>query len=217
MGIQGKVFPLSMKGIQGGPCFKTDIMVGYNGQEVRNALWQDALWKFNATFAVKKRADVDSLFAFFLNCYGREQAFLLEAGVDSTIGTSAAPVQIHANSSAGTYQLIKPYTDNGGNTYNRTILRPSPTGSDVNVYAGPTLLTPTTQYTYSQTTGVITVISGGGTGTPLKVWVKKFYTVVRFDVDDIDPDLLMWWIDGSTDKSQFMVPDIPMREVRDTA
>lgn len=203
-----------MKGISGGPRFSTDVIVGRNGQEVRNANWQDALWQFNAKGAIRTRADADALYAFFVNCKGKETPFLLQAGMDYTIGTAAAPVQINANSSAGTYQLIKPYTDTGGNTYNRTIIRPSATTSDLAVYAGGSLLTYSSNYTYSSTTGVITVTSGGGGGTPLKVYCAKFYTVVRFDTDFLDIEMIHWVV-SSSDYSLHQMPDIPLVEVRD--
>lgn len=202
-----------MNRLAGGPMFNTDITVGKSGREVRNANWQDALWRFNAAYAVKTRADVATLEAFFLTCYGRETAFLLQAANDYKIPHSGSTPQTISAITATTYQISKKYTDALSNVYTRTITRPSATTSDLAVYDNGVLKTHTTHYTYSTTTGIISFTYTPT--TPVTITLAKFYVPVRFDIDVLDTDTLLWYVSSGTDVSHHQLPDIPMIEVRE--
>jgi uncharacterized protein (TIGR02217 family) len=213
MPIHAKQFPLQLSGLSGGPEFKTDITQGQNNTESRNAAWQDALWRYNAAFAVRDRADIATLHAFFLTCRGRETAFLLHAGDDYKIPQSGSTPQSIAATGTTTYQISKKYTDSLGNVYDRIIRRPSEDPADISVFVNGSPRTHGSQWTYSTTTGIITFSSPpGGTVTVL---VNKFYVPVRFDVDHLDVDMLQWWVSAGADKSVHQIPSIPMVEVRD--
>lgn len=202
-----------MGSLTGGPSFNTDITVGKSGNEVRNANWQDALWRFNAAYAVKSRDDVATLNAFFLACRGREIAFNLQDGADYKIPHSGSTPQTISSVTSTTYQISKLYTDSGSYTYSRTITRPSATTSDLAVYDNGVLKTHTTHYTYSTTTGIISFTYTPT--TPVTITLAKFYVPVRFDVDALDIEALMWWVNSGTDYSLHQIPDIPLIEVRD--
>lgn len=199
--------------------FKTDITVGSNGQEARNANWQDALWKYNAAYSIKSRDDVATLQAFFLACYGREHAFNVQAGDDYKIPHSGSTPQSigTGDGSDATWQIYKRYTDSGGYTYDRIITRPSATTSDLAVYVAASLKTHTTHYTYSTTTGIITFTGGNipTGGQAITITLAKFYVPMRFDIDELDIDMLNWWVDSGTDYSLAQIPQIPLIEVRD--
>lgn len=198
--------------------FSTDITVGKNHHESRNANWQDALWKYNAAYAVKTRADIEVLRAFFLGCRGREIAFNLQAGDDYRIAydPDEAPQSIGTgDGSDTTWQIYKRYTDPGGYTYDRIITRPSATTADLLVYINGTLKTHTTHYTYSTTTGIITFTSPPTNGHAITIELRKFYVPVRFDTDELDIDMLTWWVtNADVDVSLHQIPMIPMIEVR---
>lgn len=219
MTIHVKQFPLSMSGLSGGAMFKTDITTGGSGYESRNRAWQDALWRYNAAYTVKTRADVATLNAFFLACGGREIAFNVQAGDDYAIPHSGSTFQSigTGDGSDATWQIYKRYTDSGGYTYDRIITRPSATTADLAVKVNGTLKTHTTHYTYSTTTGIITFTGGNipANGHDISITLAKFYVPMRFDTDFIDTDMLNWWVDGGADYSIHQIPDIPLVEVRD--
>lgn len=217
MTIHAKQFPLDPSGLTASIRYQTDIIVGRNGQEVRNALWQDPLYSYNAAFAVRSRADVATLQTFFHSVKGREIAFYLKDVQDYQIPQSGSTAQSIGTGDGAdtTFQIYKTYTDSLSNTYQRTIRRLPTDTSKVDVYVNDVLQTYTTHYTYSATTGIITFTAAPTLGHSIKVVVEEFYVPVRFDIDQLDVDVLMFWVDSGTPYSLGQIPEIPMVEVRE--
>lgn len=218
MAVRAIEFPLELSGLVSNPSFNTDVIVGANGREVRNANWQDGLWKFNAALGIKSRADAYLLYTFFLNVRGRETSFLLTDKNDFAIPQSGSTAQNigTGDGSTLTFQITKKYVDSIGTTYTRDITRPSTTTSDLAVYVNGTLKTHTTHYTYSTTTGIITFTGGNAppNGHAVTITLAKFYVPVRFDIDELPLDMILYWVDSGTPYSQSEMPEIPLVEER---
>ena len=199
------------------PSFSTDITVGKNGQEVRNANWEDAKWEFNAKYLIRSRDDAYTLYKFFLNCYGRETAFLVQDAFDYKIPQTGATFQSigTGNGVATTFQIKKTYVDDFSNTYSRNIYRPSATTSDLAVKVNNVLKTYTTHYTYSATTGIITFLTAPPNGHDVSITLARFNVFARFDIDKFPIDTILWVINSGVDYSLEQLPDIPIIEVRE--
>ncbi len=217
MTIRATTYPIALSKLQKSIRYSTDITVGKNGAEVRNANWQDPLYRFNAASGIKTRADVATLEAFFHLTRGREVGFLLQDLTDYAIPQSGSTPQSigTGDGSTTTFQISKTYTDALSNTYSRTITRPSATTSDLAVYVDGVLKTYTTHYTYSSTTGIITFVTAPASTKVVSITLSKFYVPVRFDIDELPIDLLCYWVDSGTPYSLADLPDVPMSEIRE--
>lgn len=205
-------FPLTVSGFGANVRYLTDIIVGRNGQEVRNALWEEPLMSYNAAFAVSSYADIETLRTFFHAVKGREQSFLLKDWSDyqierNTIGTG--------DGSDTTFQLAKNYVQTGIGTYSRTITKPVNIegGGGVRVWVNNVELA-TSAFSFSASTGVITIPSAPSNGHLVEASCAEFYVPVRFDVDELPVEMLAFWINSGADYANVNIPEIPMREVR---
>ncbi len=216
MAVRAVEFPLELSKLTSNPTFNTDVIVGANGREVRNANWQDGLWKFNAALGIKNRADAYLLYTFFLNCRGRETSFLLTDKNDFAIPQSGSTAQNigTGDGSTTTFQITKKYVDSIGTTYTRNITRPSATTSDLVVYKNGVLQTHTTHYTYSTTTGIITFVSAPTAGHAITITLAKFYVPCRFESDELPLDMILYWLDNGSPYSQSEMPEIGLVEER---
>jgi uncharacterized protein (TIGR02217 family) len=192
--------------------YLTDVIVGRNGQEVRNALWQDPLYSYNAAFAVKTYADIATLQAFFHNCRGKEQSFLVKDWADfaiprTTIGTGTG--------AATTFQLIKTYTTASFGTFSRTITKPIATEGKpgVRVWVNDVEVN-TSNVSHSTSTGIITLTSAPANGHAVEASCAEFYVPCRFDVDELPVELLTYWLNSGADFASVNIPDIRLVEVR---
>jgi len=204
-------FPLTVSQWGASPSYLTDITVGRNGQEVRNAVWQDPLYRFNAAFAVKTYADIETLVEFFHAVRGREQSFLVKDWSDfaitrQTIGTG--------DGADTTFQLIKTYTTSFG-SYQRTITKPvaAEDSTGVLVWVNNVAVAAANR-SHSTSTGIITLTSAPANGHLVEASCAEFYVPVRFDVDTIDIQMVSYWVSAGASASNVMVPDIGLVEVR---
>lgn len=203
-------FPLTVSSWGASPRYLTDITVGRNGQEVRNAVWQDPLYSFNAAFAVKTYADIATLLAFFHACKGREQSFLVKDQSDYSITRQTIATGDGADT---TFQLVKTYNPGFG-SYQRSITKPK--ASSLTVWVNNVQKTETTHYTFSTSTGIIT-FTGGNTpanGHAIEAACTEYYVPVRFNVDELPVELLHAWVDSGSDVGIVNVPEVPLVEVR---
>ena len=205
-------FPLTVSEWGKSVAYQTDVIVGRNGQEVRNALWQDPLLKFNAAFSVRNYADIQTLVTFFHAMKGREQSFLVKDWADYKIDSWTA-----SSTATGTgvtqFQLVKRYTQTIGvtsSTYIRTIKHPKASSVTARNATGPTSLTVTA---INESTGMITVSAAQTSGT-VELQCTEFYVPVRFDIDELPVEMLNYWVANNADKSNVQVPEIPLIEVR---
>lgn len=208
----GTLFPLTVGHMGSSPMFKTDITVGKSGYEVRNANWQDPLRKYNAAYSVRQYSDIDTLLTFFYAVKGREQSFLVKDYLDfeiprTNIGTG--------NSSATAFQLIKKYTHGVIGTYTRTITKPKATEGvgGVRVWVNNVELS-TSAFSFSSSTGVITLSAAPTTGHAVEASCDEFYVPCRFDTDELPMDLLVYFINSGANYGLVEVPEIPLIEVR---
>lgn len=207
----GMTFPLEVGRWGATPMYNTDITVGKAGYEVRNANWQDPLYKFNAAFAIKSYADINTLVSFFHAVKGREQSFLVKDYSDyevarTTIGTG--------DGSDTTFQLVKVYINAVAGNYTRTITKPKAIEGvgGVRVWVNNVELS-TSAFSFSSTTGIITIPSPPSVGHAVEASCDEFYVPVRFDTDELPIELLNWWV-SSDDYANVQIPDIPLIEVR---
>jgi len=211
MAVNLTQFPLTVSQWQKAVQYSTDIIVGRNGQEVRNALWQDPLLKFNAAFAVRSYADISTLTTFFHAMKGREQSFLVKDWSDFKVDTFTTFAE-SANGSRTQFQLIKKYTEAVVGTYTRTIKYPK--AASLTVRVNGTTKTPTTDYTYSLSTGIVTFVTAPTNGATVDFKIDEFYVPCRFDTDELPVELLNYWVSAGADTSSVQIPEIPMIEVR---
>lgn len=213
-------FPLTVSQWSKSVMYSTDVVVGRNGQEVRNAMWQDPLLKFNAAFAIRNYADIATLTNFFHAMKGREQSFLVKDWSDFQVDTFTTFAET-PNGTLATFQLIKKYTQTigaGSSTYIRTIKYPKASGASptLTVRVNGTTKTEGTHYNFSSSTGIVTFTGGniptGGQTVDFKI--AEYYVPCRFDTDELPIEMLNYWVASGADKSNVEVPEIPMIEVR---
>lgn len=206
MAVNLTIFPLELSNLGANTRYNTDIFVGKNGNEVRNANWQDPLRTFNAGFAVKTQTDIELLEKFFHGCKGREQSFLLKDFTDFAVSDWTTFAE-SPNGSRTTFQLIKKYTESVLGTHTRTITKPK-TGT-ITARVNGTNATITT----SLSTGIVTFATAPGSGTTVD-FKCEFYVPVRFDTDEFPKQLLEYWIQTET-HAVYDIPTIPLIEVRE--
>jgi uncharacterized protein (TIGR02217 family) len=208
------IFPITlMSSITGGPGFSTDIIVGANGREVRNANWQDPLWKWDLSATVKTKTDAINLHRMFLTHRGRETAFLIQDPYDYKISDDGTTFQSigTGNGSRTQFQIFKRYTDSAGNTIDRNIYRPDISG--LVVKKNGVVVERPADFNVSDTTGVITFTSPPANGHAIAITLQKFYVLARFGIDEFPTQILMW--NTNTDYTQLQLPAIPVVEVRE--
>lgn len=208
-------FPLAVKGWAGSPKFMTDISVGKSGNEVRNRVWQDPLWIFNASFGIRDRADVETLLNFFIAVGGKEQSFLVKDYQDFSIPAWTSMSPATGTGALTVFQIVKPYTYSGLGTYNRVIKKPKQlegvggvrvqvNGSEIAASA----------FSFSETTGIVTIPAAPTSGHTVKISCDEFYVPVRFDVDEIPIDMILYALQSGVPRSLSDLPEIPLVEDR---
>ncbi len=206
-------FPLTVTQWQAAPSYLTDITRGRNGQEVRNAIWQDPLYRYNAAFSIKTYADIETLVEFFHAVKGREQSFLIKDYSDFAIARQTIAT---GDGVATTFQLIKTYTTSFG-SYQRTITKPKSAedSTGVLVWVNGSAVAAADR-SHSASTGVITITSPSPVpnGHAVEASCAEFYVPVRFDTDTLPVEMLSYWLSSGASASNVQIPDIPLVEVR---
>lgn len=203
-------FPLNTKvnGWTSTPRFSTTIIVGANGQESRNANWQDGLLAFNAAFAVRNLADSQLLRDFFWVCRGKERSFLLKDWGDYELNQGLHG-EIPADGVRTQFQIFKIYQNALGNYIRRDITKPVSGTVVVTVTNPPQTISNST----SLTTGIITFATPPVSGSHISVQCE-FDVPTRFDIDELPVTFFRYWLVGADDRAQANLPEIPMVEVR---
>lgn len=207
-------FPLTVSGFGANVRYLTDIIVGRNGQEVRNALWEQPLLSFNAAFAVSNYADIATLVAFFHSVKGREQSFLLKDWSDYKVDEWTTFAET-VDGSRTTFQLIKKYVQAGIGTHTRTITKPKQVEGVGGVQIRDNgAIVSTANYSFSSSTGIVTFSSAPAAGRTIDFKIDEFYVPVRFDIDELPIEMLNYWLSSGADYANVNIPEIPMKEVR---
>lgn len=212
MSAYGMLFPLEVSEWVAAPRYNTSITVGNNGQEVRNANWQDPLYRYNAAFNIKTYEDIETITAFFHAVKGREQSFLVKDHADYSIERTQIGV---GDGVTQNFQLIKVYVNAVAGNYTRTITKPKQTegAGGVRVWVNNVELA-TSAFSFSSSTGIINIPSAPTSTHIVEASCDEFYVPVRFDTDELPVNLLTFWLSSGSPVSNVEIPDIPLVEVR---
>jgi uncharacterized protein (TIGR02217 family) len=198
-------FPLDVAlGARGGPERATDIVTLASGREERNSRWAHSRRRYNASYGVKSRADMQAVLAFFEERRGRFHAFLWRDALDFSSGTGApTPFDQGVGTGDGArtaFQLVKRYGA-AFDPYLRPITKPV-AGTVRVAVAG----VETEDFSVDAVTGVVTLVDPPGVGVAVTAGFL-FDVPVRFDTDRLDVELT------SFDAAD--APAIPLIEVRE--
>lgn len=208
----GTTYSLTVSALERQLRYKTDVITGRNGQEVRNRLWQDPLYSYSLSHSIKSYDDIETLETLFHNVGGREQSFLVLDQGDfdaprTNIGTG--------DGSDTTFQLVKKYVHGVIGTYTRNITKPKAVEGvgGVRVWVNNVELN-ASDYSFSSSTGIVTIPSAPGIGHAVEASIDEFYVPVRFDIDELPTVLLNYWVSSGQNYSNVEIPSIPLVEVR---
>lgn len=181
-------FPTDIsRGATGGPEFSTGVVALQSGHEQRNINWAQSRGKWNVSYGVKTKAQLDNLVAFFMAARGRAHAFRFKdwadhMATDQTLGLG--------NGTGKVFQLIKDYAV-GTTSHLRTITRPIHNETvdgvlhRVRVWVGGV---ETTAFTVDIATGLVTLATAPADGATVKASFA-FDVPVRFASDHLPVQL----------------------------
>jgi uncharacterized protein (TIGR02217 family) len=165
-------------GAQGGPEWRTDVVVTAGGREQRNAAWTYPRHRWDVSQGIKSQADFETLRAHFMSVRGRLHGWRFKDWADfSAVHTSGFVTGLTST----TFQLVKRYTS-GAQTLNRKIVKPIASGFELK-NSGSTL-TLTTDYTLNTVTGIVTT-TASRTAANL-TWAGEFDVPMRYDTDRLE-------------------------------
>jgi uncharacterized protein (TIGR02217 family) len=202
-----EVCPLPVGSWKSGRRFMTTVTVGKNGQEQRNREWQDPLRVFNAIFTVKREANAVALFDFHQRVGGRHESFLVKDYFDFDTEWLTFP-GTHPGGTVSK-QLFKTYHE-GSNSFNRNLKHIKPGAVHLREDGGTSS---PVSYSVDNTTGIITFSAAEDAIMTFKV--DEYYIPARFDVDEINLQMLYFWIEAEKKRMGIQFPEIPIIEVRE--
>lgn len=167
------------KGAQGGPRFKTSVLMTSSGAEQRNANWSRQRCEYQIGYGIQSKTDAAAVIAFYYARQGRLRGFRFKDWADFESDDAPGETLGVGTASPGTttFQLVKNYTS-GGQTYVRKITRP--VLGTLHVYwDGVEKLS---GWSCNYETGVITFSPAPGLGVIVSA-VFEFDVPVRFDTD----------------------------------
>lgn len=185
-------------GLTGGPQFNTSVITVKSGQEQRNQNWETTRYRWDASTAIKTRADMEIISGFFLARRGKLHGFRFKDWADHT--TYTTQLLGTGNGVLTAFQLVKHYSDIGG-SYSRQITKP--VSGTVLVYLNDVLQN--SGFTVNTTTGIVTFTSPPGVGVTVKAEFD-FDVPVRFDTDELKIQYQAF--------DQLIVDNIPIVELR---
>jgi len=160
-------FPSAISfGAQGGPGYRTDVVVVSSGAETRNVTWAQARRRYDVSFAARLPTAADAVKAFFHNMQGRAHGFRFKDWTDYSATASEGKFTLLT---ATTFQAYKRYTS-GSQTNDRIIQKGIATWS----------ITGGSGVSVNYNTGIVTVSSGTPTA-----WAGQFDVPCRFDTDEL--------------------------------
>ena len=160
-------FPATISfGAQGGPGYRTDVVVVSSGAETRNVTWAQARRRYDVSFAARLPTASDAVKAFFHNMQGRAHGFRFKDWTDYSATASEGKFTLLTST---TFQAYKRYTS-GSQTYDRIIQKGIATWS----------ITGGSGVSIDYNTGIVSVSSGTPTA-----WAGQFDVPCRFDTDEL--------------------------------
>lgn len=181
-------------GSSGGPGFNTSVIDLASGHEQRNINWSLARAKYDASYGVKTREQMEEVLDFFYARRGKAYGFRFKDWMDYTLERQAIGVAGGTN----TLQVFKRYEPLTSYYYDRPIMKIVP--GTVQVWSNGVARSAAIVNT---NTGVVNTT--GFAGHTFEI-ACEFDVPVRFDTDDIsithdDWELMSW-------------PSIPLIELR---
>lgn len=167
-------------GSSGGPGFKTYVFVGQSGLETPVQAWTRSRGKWDVSYGVRDKDDMDTLRAFFYNMRGKAIGFRFKDWGDF-IATNEA---IGTGDGVTTkFTLKKTYA--GANPYVRRIFKPVST--TLHVYVDGAEVPEAVNWSCDYTTGVVTFLLGHIPAAAKPITASfEFDVPCRFDVDEFN-------------------------------
>jgi len=176
------------KGAQGGPGFKTTILILGGGLEKRNIDWATTRGRWDIGYGIQTKTDFTAVIDFFYARQGRAHSFRFKDWTDFEI---TAQNMFTTDGSTATFQMFKRYTS-GAVNFDRNLTKPLASGWVVTVNAvGQTVVYDTapgaTEVSINTLTGIVTLGSThAATSSQAVVLTGEFDVPVRFDSDNLD-------------------------------
>jgi uncharacterized protein (TIGR02217 family) len=167
------------RGAEGGPMFSTTITETDNGRESSNINWTYPLRRFDISYPIQERENIDDVITFFYARRGRAYGFLFKDWSDFSFTENVIATGDGAETA---FQLRKVYNDAVAPFY-LPITRP--VSGTLQVWNGGLLQTETTDYTVDYSTGIITFTSAPA-DTNLITAACEYNIPVRFDNDQLN-------------------------------
>lgn len=180
-------FPDSIEqGATGGPAYSTAVVSNSGGHEQRVANWAVARRRWDIGTGLNRRADFETVAAFFIARQGRLRGFRFRDWADYALARQAIGTTDGADA---TWQIFKAYTS--VITVNRRITRPVSGTVRCWVNATERTLGPGgSEFQVNLATGIITLGAtlAATTGQVIEAQCE-FDVPVRFDTDELDLNL----------------------------
>jgi uncharacterized protein (TIGR02217 family) len=204
MAFTDEIFPESISyGARGGLSKWKSKVIETNGSEQRYQKRTSPKGRWSVGLDLMDPSEFWEIYRFHIAMRGMVHTFLFKDWNDykgRMIATEEHPVffTVDASPMPATAQLLKPYDTIGvANVFNKNIKRLK-TGT-IEIYNDTTLLTETTDYTVNLTTGLVTW-QGGYEGDVIVndelKWDGEFYFHCRFGIDDFDPIIEFFELNG---------------------
>lgn len=196
------------RGAQGGPMFKTTILILGGGLEKRNIDWATTRGNWDIGYGIQSKEDFEVVIEFFYARQGMAHSFRFKDWSDFEI---TAGNMFTTDGSTATFQMFKRYAS-GGIDFDRDITKPIGSGWVVTVNAvGQTVVYDTapaaTEVSINTLTGVVTLgATHAATSAEDVVLTGEFDVPVRFDTDKLDISIETF--------DTGAMPQIPITEVK---
>jgi uncharacterized protein (TIGR02217 family) len=96
-------------GVVGGPEYSTTVIVVRSGFEQRNSNWSQSRGRWDASHAVRTRAQMEVLFAFFRSVKGKAHGFRFKDWIDYQVAKADGVLGTGVGNGGSTYQIGKLY------------------------------------------------------------------------------------------------------------
>lgn len=164
-------------GSKGGPGFKTHVFASEGTAESRHQNWTYSRGRWDLSHSIRDMTDMDTIRAFFYNCYGRARGFRFKDWSDFQITDQVVGT---GDGSNRVFNLIKEY---GTGTYKYTRRLFKPVSGTISVKVNGVTVSAAT-YSVATATGILTfgVLNAPPNGHAVAV-TCEFDVPVRFDTD----------------------------------
>jgi uncharacterized protein (TIGR02217 family) len=192
-------------GAEGGPQWRTVVVITTSGAESRNADWAYPRHRWDVSTGIKSQEDFEKVRAHFMSVRGRLHGFRFKDWSDYTAQATGDLRGAVQGITTTTFQLVKRYAS-GAQFVNRLIRKPIAQGFQL--FDNTTLLTLTTDYTINTTTGIVTTVVPR-TAANLS-WSGEFDVPCRYDTDELRGAIVSR---NNTDGFLHQWSEIPVMEI----